>query len=134
MEYLENPPTRPISKLRDIDFLYPDRRRLMGYLSLITNEHQRQLTKQYALNLLLYVARLKGGDPHWMAVELSIHELIDEVYRRSPIELKVRRVQIIDMIMNGPGPENELYELSPTPPRSTRSSLSSPTPSQRWLF
>ncbi|KAG8842516.1 hypothetical protein FRB91_004128 [Serendipita sp. 411] len=69
------------------------------------------------MNFLLYVALLKGGDYHWRSVELSIHELMDDVdYEKLPQKAKkARRNQVIDMIINGPNPEEMLLNL-PTPP------------------
>ncbi|KAG8767497.1 hypothetical protein FRC19_005383 [Serendipita sp. 401] len=117
MEYFANPPTRPILKQRDVDYLQPSPSRLMGYLNNTTDKCLRLEIKEFAMNFLLYVALLKGGDYHWRSVELSIHELMDDVdYEKLPQKAKkARRNQIIDMIINGPNKEDMPQNLL-TPP------------------
>ncbi|KAG9051916.1 hypothetical protein FS842_010822 [Serendipita sp. 407] len=113
LEYFDEPPKDP--KLPGVDCLQPSRSQLLGYLSNLTDGCQTLEKQKIAMNLLLYVAYLKGGgrDYHWKSVELSIHELMDEAEARVlPKQvMKARRKEVMDMIMSSP-------QNPPSPPTS----------------
>ncbi|KAG8842515.1 hypothetical protein FRB91_004127 [Serendipita sp. 411] len=113
LEYFDEPPKDP--KLPGVDCLQPSRSQLLGYLSNLTDGCQTLKKQKIAMNLLLYVAYLKGGgrDYHWKSIELSIHELMDEAEARVLPKkvMTARRKEVMDMIMNSP-------QNPPSPPTS----------------
>ncbi|KAG8809334.1 hypothetical protein FRC19_005303 [Serendipita sp. 401] len=94
LEYFDEPPKDP--KLPGVDCLQPSRSQLLGYLSNLTDGCQTLEKQKIAMNLLLYVAYLKGGgrDYHWKSVELSIHELMDEAEARV-LPKQVMKVRVV---------------------------------------